>query len=115
MRTDFSKGKKHDFKLFKDSEVKLSKNVVVMGDSGYTGLKKLHVNSQIPRKSSKKKPLTKKDKKYNLKISKKRICIEHIFGKLKTFKMFSEKYRNKTKRFEMRFNLMCGFYNYQLI
>lgn len=101
-------------KLLKDSNIKISKNVAIAGDLGYLGMIKLYIKSLIPRKSSKNKPLTKKDKKYNKAISKIRIVIEHVFAKLKTFRMFSGKYRNRTNRFEMRFNLWSGFYNYEL-
>jgi hypothetical protein len=58
LRTDFSTGKKHDKKLFEDSNIRLSKNVELMGDLGYLGINKSHKNSTLPRKSSKNKKLT---------------------------------------------------------
>ena len=59
----FSNGKKHDFKLFKESNVRWTNN------SGYTGIKKPQKNSRLPKKSSKKKPLTKEEKRQNREIS----------------------------------------------
>ena len=50
--TDFSNGKKHDFKLFKDSKTICSSKVLILGDSGYQGLANLHSNSQIPIKKT---------------------------------------------------------------
>lgn len=37
--TDFCNGKKHDFKLFKDSKVHWTQNISGIVDSGYTGIK----------------------------------------------------------------------------
>ena len=58
--------------------------------------------------------MSKKDKKKNKELSSERIIIEHINQKLKVFKILSERYRNRRKRFTLRFNLIAGFYNYEL-
>ena len=34
-----AKGKTHDFKVFKDSKVRIPSNIQVLGDSGYQGIK----------------------------------------------------------------------------
>ncbi len=39
--------------------------------------------------------------------------IEHIIGRIKNFKIVSEKYRNNLKRFLLRIHLICGIVNYQ--
>ncbi len=48
-------------------------------------------------------------------ISKMRIVIENVFAILKKFKIISEKYRNRRKRFALRFNLIASIYNLQLL
>ncbi|MHB9148370.1 MAG: IS5/IS1182 family transposase, partial [Candidatus Amoebophilus sp.] len=40
---------------------------------------------------------------------------EHIIGMLKRFKILAEPYRNRKKRFGLRFNLIAGIYNYELL
>ena len=80
-------------------------------DSGYTGIDKIHKNSLIPRKSSKKHPLSYEDKAFNREISRKRIYIEHVNRHLKRFRILSSRYRNKRKRFAFRVSLICGFFN----
>jgi hypothetical protein len=55
--TTFSNGKKHDFKLFKESKVRWMKERSGVTDSRYTGIKKLQKNSRLPKKSSKKKTI----------------------------------------------------------
>lgn len=112
--TSFSNGKKHDFKLFKESKVRWAKELSGLTDSGYTGIKKLQKNSRLPKKSSKKKPLTKEEKKENQKISSERVVNENVIGSLKRFKIISDRYRNRRKRFGLRFNLITGIHNYEI-
>jgi hypothetical protein len=51
--TNFCNGKKHDFKLFKDSKVRWIQKICGIVDSGYTGIKKLQNSSLLPKKRSK--------------------------------------------------------------
>ncbi len=112
--TAFSNGKKHDFKLFKESKVRWTDNRYGVTDSGYTGIKKLQKNSRLPKKSSKKKRLTQEEKRQNQKISSERVVNENVIGSLKRFKILSDKYRNRRKRFGLRFNLIAGLYNHDI-
>ncbi|VIV78733.1 mobile genetic element [Streptococcus pneumoniae] len=79
----------------------------ILADSGYQGLMKIYPQAQIPRKSSKLKPLIAEDKTYNHALSKERSKVENIFAKVKTFKMISTTYRNHRKRFGLRMNLIA--------
>lgn len=82
-----------------------------MADSGYQGIQKIHKKVEIPKKKSKLIPLSDVDKLKNKKLSQKRIKIENVFGFLKRFKVFSTKYRNRGKRFGLRFNLFAAIIN----
>jgi hypothetical protein len=113
--TNFCNGKKHDFKLFKDSKVRWVKNIQGIVDSGYTGIKKLQSTSLLPNKRTKGKALTKDERQTNRNISSKRILNENVIGRLKRFKILSDKYRNRRKRFGLRFNLIAGIHNWELI
>jgi hypothetical protein len=86
----------------------------VRADTGYLGIEKLHSNSILPKKSSKLRPLTLKEKRANLKLSKTRVKVEHVIGKIKVFKIMSERYRNRRNHHALRMNLICGIYNYEL-
>lgn len=68
----------------------------------------------MPTKKSKNKPLTKDDKKRNRELSSARVVNEHVIGMIKRFKIVADKYRNRRKRFGLRFNLIAGIYNYEL-
>lgn len=83
-------------------------------DTGYQGLIKIHNNSVLPKKKTKKNPLTKQDKKQNHKISSSRVLVENVIRDVKIFRIVAEKYRNKGKKFGLRFNLIAAFYNLNL-
>ncbi len=107
-------GKQHDFKLFKNSRVFIHPTIKAQTDAGYQGIKKQHANSELPKKRSKKNPLTKEDKIQNRKISSHRVLIENIIRELKIFKILAEKYRNRRRRFNLRMNIIAGIYNLSL-
>jgi hypothetical protein len=102
----------HDFKLFKKSRLPIKKESKVSVDTGYLGIEKLHANTDIPKKKSKLHPLTLEDKMVNKAKASFRIIVEHMNAKIKTFKMLGEKYRNRRKRFGLRFNLICALINF---
>jgi hypothetical protein len=85
-----------------------------MTDTGFLGLKKLHKNTSMPKKKSKNNPLSKQDKKENRELSSQRVLNEHVIGSIKRFKIVADRYRNRRKRFGLRFNLICGIHNAQL-
>ena len=114
MATDFGCGSQHDFQLFKASQCTLSDQTCAIADAGYQGLARIHPNSQTPVKKSKLHPLTQEQKLANRRLSRKRILIENIIRKLKIFRLLSERYRNRRKRFGLRFNLIAAIYNLEL-
>ena len=109
LNISFSHGSVHDFRLFCRSRVYFSKDVLLIADKGY-----IHSNSLVPKKSTKKHKLTKEDKKYNSIISRRRIYIEHVNRHIKKFRIVSTRYRNKRRKFALRFSLICAIYNFEL-
>ena len=112
--TDYSNGKKHDFRLLKGSKVRVRESTLLLTDTGYLGLQKEHDNTSMPKKKSKHYPLTREDKKRNSELSSQRVLNEHVIGMIKRFKIVSDRYRNRRKRFGLRFNLIAGLYNFEL-
>jgi hypothetical protein len=113
--TDYSNGKKHDFKLFSESETHALPSIAFIGDMGYIGLQEIHKNSIIPHKATKNNKLTKQQKKENRLIAQKRVSNEHVIRSVKIFRIISDRYRNRRKRFGLRFNLISAIYNHDLI
>lgn len=114
MATDFCKGRIHDFQFFKDSRSIPVAATQIIADSGYQGIGKMHENSEIPTKKTKLHPLTAAQKAVNRALSRQRILIENILRRLKVFRILSERYRNRRKRFGLRFNLIAAIYNLEL-
>ena len=105
----------HDFKLYKNSKIHIKESIETLTDTGYLGLQKIHRKTEMPKKKSKHHPLTKVDKSRNKELSSQRVLNEHIIGMIKRFKIVSDKYRNRRKRFGLRFNLISGICNFELI
>jgi DDE superfamily endonuclease len=112
--TSFSSGKRHDFRLFKESKTYIHTKTKAITDTGYQGIQKIHKNSELPKKKTKKNPLTKEDKQNNQDLASNRVTNENVIGMLKRFKIIADKYRNRRKRFALRFNLVASVYNWEL-
>jgi hypothetical protein len=78
--TEFFNGKT----IFKTTLALLGR-ILVLADSGYQGVQKVHSNTQFPLRH------------------------KEDFG-LMTHR---ERYRNRRKRFGLRYNLICGIVNYE--
>lgn len=92
----------------------MEENIECLGDKGYQGIHKIHFNSRIPKKKPRGGQLSYEDKKSNQDLARVRVLGEHVNRKLKIFKILSDRYRNRRKRFSLRFNLIAGLYNYEL-
>ena len=114
MCVSIAKGRQHDFTLFKNSKTHIKSSICATTDKGYIGLDKIHSNVSIPKKKTKKNPLTKEDKKNNREIARSRVLNEHVIGHMKRFHIIADRYRNRRKRFGFRINLISGIYNYEL-
>ncbi len=112
--TAFGAGRRHDFRLFKRSRLRIHPSVTATADTGYLGIAKLHAKGRQPKKRSKKHPRTKADQAFNREVSRERILDAHVVGALKRFRIISDRYRNRRKRFGLRFNLIAGIYNHDL-
>lgn len=112
--TAFANGKKHDFRLFKESKTHIHPDIKTITDTGYQGIKKIHPNAELPKKRTKKNPLTPADKAKNQELSSKRVLNENVIGMIKRFKIVADRYRNRRKRFSLRFNLISAIYNWEV-
>ncbi|MDR2398286.1 MAG: transposase, partial [Spirochaetaceae bacterium] len=109
-----AKGREHDFKIYKETIGKgISSSIPLDADLGYLGIERCHANSFIPIKSSKTHQLTKEEKAYNKELAGRRVVIEHINAKIKTFKSMAYPYRGHYgNRHSLRMTLICGLINY---
>jgi hypothetical protein len=107
-------GHEHDFNVYKRTiGPAIHEAVPVHVDLGCLGIDVFHANSKIPRKASKLHPLSDADKAYNKRLAKKRVIVEHINAKIKTFKVTAYPYRNHCRRHLLRMLLICGIINFE--
>ena len=65
---------------------------------------KLRGNCELPKKKTKKSPLGAEGKRGNHELSGARACNEHATGLVKRFRILAERYRNRRRRFGLRFS-----------
>lgn len=85
-----------------------------MADSGYQGLQKTHTNTELPYKRRSGWELEPCEQ-HNKALAKLRLSIEHVNARLKVFRILSDRYCRRRRRFGLRFNLIAGFYNFELV
>lgn len=84
----------------------------VYADSGYQGLQNDHSGIDIPYKKTKANPLTKDERAYNHALSRFRVRVEHSIGRLKSFRILSERYRYPRNRYAVKINTVAGIINF---
>ena len=76
------------------------------GDLGYLGTK-----MKVPIKKKKGMKLTKEEKLINRQLSSTRVVVEHSIGKMKIFKVLSERFRNPLRSHNLIFKNIAGIHN----
>jgi hypothetical protein len=112
--TKVGKGRQHDFWIYKNSKINVVQEVQVLADKGYQGIERCHTNSCIPYKKPCQGKLTFEQRQHNKEQAHLRVRVENVIRNLKIFRILSSRYRNRRKRFGLRFNLIAGLYNYEL-
>ena len=80
-------------------------------DSGYQGLQKIHVATELPFKATKKHPLDDESRIYNTALSRIRVKIENILGDIKIFGIMKDRYRNPRGTYNQKFMIIAGLTN----
>jgi hypothetical protein len=112
--TAVGKGRTHDFKLFKRSRIPFVSSQLCLADRGYQGFSTRYPGACTPTKKPRKQALPKAEKQHNQALARLRVRVEHVIRRFKIFRIFSGRYRNHTKRFGLRLNLIAGLLNYEL-
>ena len=103
-------GRVHDLEIRRRGPP-LPNHAHVYADSGYQGLQEEHAGIEIPYKKTKKRPLTKEERDYNHALSRFRVRVEHRIGRLKTFRILSERYRYPRSRYAVKISTIAGIVN----
>ena len=111
-------GRRHDKRLADKEQLfqNLPESVAAWVDTGFQGIQKYHLNTLIPRKNTKKNPLTESDKEENKIISHFRVIVEHAIGGIKRYNCLNHPYRNKIAFMDDKLVLLsAGLWNYHLL
>lgn len=110
-------GRRHDKRLADkyDAARYIPDNIPLYADTGLQGIQKIHQNTMMPVKSTKKHPLTFAQKEMNRFISSLRVTAEHAVAGIKRYKAASDIYRNRLPNLDDTFQLLsAGLWNYHL-
>lgn len=111
--SDTYEGSVHDKKICDEENVSYKKEVNLWKDTGYEGHNPEGVITKQPIKKKKGKELTDEEKKYNLSISKVRVWVEHVMGRVKIFRIVKEIIRNTRTGFsDTVMEMCCGLHNF---
>lgn len=113
LKIDCTKGRVHDFSLFKQSKIRLHPETEILADLGYLGINKIHKNSCIPYVGYKKRPLSKEKKQFNYRLSQRRIRIENVIRECKIFRIVKHTYRGKHRNYGLVWNVVARLVNFK--
>jgi hypothetical protein len=100
-KTGLKKGARHDYDIYKKNHPVIPKEVVNVFDLGYLGVEKDFPAqlSSLPYRKKRNQELSDDHKNYNKNHSKKRIMIEHTICRLKKYKIMSDVFRNRLRKY----------------
>jgi hypothetical protein len=112
------KGRRHDYDFYKKNHPVTPKQVVNVFDLGYLGVEKDFPEqlSALPYKRKRNQhELSQEEKEYNKIHSKKRIVVEHTICRLKKYRIMSDIFRNKLRKYNRISDIVSGLINYRII
>jgi hypothetical protein len=109
-----ARGPCSDLRLFQESGLHLPAELWYLADGSYRGLEKHHPQTVLPVRKPRRGYLSERDRHSNRRLAKLRIRVEHVICWLKRFRILKERYRNRRKRFGLRFSLIAGLHNFEL-
>jgi len=99
-------GKVHDKKVYDRTRTIVPRDVAGYGDTGYQGTR-----LRTPLKKKRGQKLSRRQRRGNRRISRKRIVAEHAIGKMKIWRIVSERFRNPTRRHTLINKNVAGLHN----
>ena len=104
----------HDYDIYKENQQPITpKDVLNVFDLGYLGVEKDFPEqlSALPYRKKRNLELSEEEKEYNTCYSKKRILIEHTICRLKKYRILSDVFRNKLRKYYKVSDIVAGLIN----
>ena len=117
-KANHNKGKRHDYNVYKNNHPVTPKQVVNVVDLGYLGIEKDFPEqlTALPHKKNRnQEELLQEEKEYNKNHSKKRIIVEHTICRLKKYRIMSDIFRNKLRKYKKVSDIVSGLVNYRIM
>ncbi|MEO9294908.1 MAG: transposase family protein [Nitrososphaera sp.] len=116
-QTGHDKGRKHDYAIYKNKRPVTPPQVQNVADLGYKGADKDFptVRYVLPIKKKRKKKLTKKQKRYNRKVARERVVVEHTIARTKKYGIMGTRFRNRLKRYDRASSIVSGLVNFRIM
>jgi hypothetical protein len=119
-KTANKKGCRHDYDIYKKNHVVTPKEVVNVFDLGYLGVEKdfpEQLLSSLPNRKKKRNQggLSQEVQETNKNHSKRRIVIEHTICRVKKYRIMSEVFRNKLRKYDKISDIVSGLVNYRVM
>jgi hypothetical protein len=114
LMTQTKSARRHDKRLADKVSLfeQIPEDIALWVDTGFQGILKQHLNTCIPKKNTRSKPLTFDEKENNHIISSFRVVVEHAIAGIKRFKAYSDIWRNKLIQLDDRImRIVCGLWN----
>jgi DDE superfamily endonuclease/Helix-turn-helix of DDE superfamily endonuclease len=99
-------GKEHDKKVYDRTRTIVPPGVARIGDTGYQG-----TTLRTPVKKPRDQELTRRQRRGNRRLSRRRIAAEHGIGKMKIWRIAGERYRNPVRRHTLVIKNVAGLHN----
>ena len=99
-------GQEHDKKVYDRSRTIVPPGVARTGDTGYQG-----TTLRTPVKKPRGQELTRRQRRGNRRLSRRRIAVEHGIGKMKIWRIAAERYRNPVRRHTLAIKNVAGLHN----
>ncbi len=111
-------GRKHDYKIYKKNHPITSKEMESILDLVFLGVENDYPEqmSSLPFKKKKgNQDLTLEENEYNRIHSRKRIVIEHVICRLKKYRIMSDVFRNRLKKYDKVLDTVSRLANYRIM
>ncbi len=111
----YKKGRRHDYDIYKENHPITHKDVLNVFDLGYLDVETdfLEQLSSISNRKKRNLELSQEEKEYNKNHSKKRIVIEHAICRLKKYRIMSDVFRNRLRKYTRISDIVVGLVNYR--
>jgi DDE superfamily endonuclease/Helix-turn-helix of DDE superfamily endonuclease len=116
-KVNHKKGHRHDYDIYKKNHPTTPKQVVNVFDLGYLGVEKDFPGqiSSLPNKKKRRQDLSQEEKEYNQYHSRKRIVIEHTICRMKKYRIMSDIFRNRLRKYNRISDIVSGLVNYRIL